>query len=68
MTAKCSIRPDLRHARPSARLSVTAVRYPADSAVGLTLVAAANVAELFALIWAAARRSIDELVLAGVLD
>lgn len=46
---------------------MTAALHLADSAVGLTFVALATVAELFALIWAAARRSIDELALAGVL-
>jgi cation:H+ antiporter len=46
---------------------LTAALHLADSAVGLTFVALATVAELFALIWAAARRSIDELALAGVL-
>lgn len=46
---------------------LTAALHLADSAVGLTFVALATVAELFALIWAAARRGIDELTLAGVL-
>jgi cation:H+ antiporter len=46
---------------------LTTALHLADSAVGLTFVALATVAELFALIWAAARRSIDELALAGVL-
>ena len=46
---------------------LTAALHLADSAVGLTFVALATVAELFALIWAAARRGIDELALAGVL-
>lgn len=46
---------------------LTAALHLADSAVGLTFVALATVAELFALIWAAARRNIDELALAGVL-
>ncbi len=46
---------------------LTAALPLADSAVGLTFVALATVAELFALIWAAARRGIDELALAGVL-
>ena len=44
---------------------LTAALHLADSAVGLTFVALATVAELFALIWAAARRGIDELALAG---
>jgi cation:H+ antiporter len=46
---------------------LTTALHLADSAVGLTFVALATVAELFALIWAAARRGIDELALAGVL-
>ena len=46
---------------------LTAALHLADSAVGLTFVALATVAELFALIWAAARRGIDELAMAGVL-
>jgi cation:H+ antiporter len=39
----------------------------ADSAVGLTLVALATTAELFALAWAALRRGITELAVAGVV-
>lgn len=38
-----------------------------DSAVGLTFVGLATTAELFALIWAATRRGIDELAVAGIL-
>lgn len=38
-----------------------------DSAVGLTLVALATTAELFALAWAAARRGVSELAVAGVV-
>jgi len=39
----------------------------ADSAVGLTFVALATTAELLALVWAAARRGVEELAVAGVL-
>jgi cation:H+ antiporter len=39
----------------------------ADSAVGLTFVAFATTAELFALAWAALRRGITELAVAGVV-
>jgi cation:H+ antiporter len=39
----------------------------AQSVVGLTLVALATTAELFALVWAAYRRGVEELALAGVL-
>jgi cation:H+ antiporter len=39
----------------------------ADSAVGLTFVALATTAELFALAWAALRRGIGELAVAGVI-
>ncbi|MHB2023775.1 MAG: sodium:calcium antiporter [Mycobacteriales bacterium] len=39
----------------------------AQSVVGLTFVALATTAELFALVWAAYRRGIEELALAGVL-
>lgn len=39
----------------------------AESVVGLSFVALATTAELFALVWAAARRGVDELALAGVL-
>ena len=39
----------------------------AESAVGLTFVALATTAELFALVWAAFRRGIEELAIAGVL-
>lgn len=39
----------------------------ADSAVGLTFVALATTAELLALVWAAARRSVPELAVAAVL-
>lgn len=39
----------------------------ADSAVGLTFVALATTAELFALVWSAARRELHELAVAGVL-
>ncbi len=38
-----------------------------DSVVGLTFVALATTAELFALVWAATRREVEELALAGVL-
>jgi cation:H+ antiporter len=38
-----------------------------DSAVGLTFVALATTAELFALAWAALRRGITELAVAGVV-
>jgi cation:H+ antiporter len=38
-----------------------------ESVVGLTFVALATTAELFALVWAAARRGVEELALAGVL-
>lgn len=38
-----------------------------ESVVGLTFVALATTAELFALVWAAARRDVEELALAGVL-
>ena len=38
-----------------------------DSAVGLTFVALATTAELLALVWAAARRGVEDLALAGVL-
>ena len=38
-----------------------------QSVVGLTFVALATTAELFALVWAAYRRGIEELALAGVL-
>jgi cation:H+ antiporter len=38
-----------------------------DSAVGLTLVALATTAELFALAWAALRRGIAEIAVAGVV-
>jgi cation:H+ antiporter len=38
-----------------------------ESVVGLTFVALATTAELFALVWAAARRGLEELALAGVL-
>ena len=38
-----------------------------DAAVGLTFVGLATTAELFALVWAAARRGIEELAVAGVL-
>jgi cation:H+ antiporter len=39
----------------------------AQSVVGLTFVALATTAELFALVWAAYRRGIEELALAGVV-
>ncbi len=39
----------------------------AETVVGLSFVALATTAELFALVWAAARRGVDELALAGVL-
>ena len=39
----------------------------ADHTVGLTFVALATTAELIALVWAAARRSVEDLALAGVL-
>jgi cation:H+ antiporter len=38
-----------------------------DSAVGLTLLALATTAELFALAWAAARRGVSEIAVAGVV-
>ncbi len=38
-----------------------------ESVVGLTFVALATTAELLALVWAAARRGLDDLALAGVL-
>jgi cation:H+ antiporter len=38
-----------------------------QSVVGLTFVALATTAELFALVWAAFRRGVEELALAGVL-
>jgi cation:H+ antiporter len=38
-----------------------------ETAVGLTFVALATTAELFALVWAAFRRDVEELALAGVL-
>ena len=38
-----------------------------DTAVGLTFVALATTAELLALVWAAARRDVEDLALAGVL-
>ncbi len=38
-----------------------------DSAVGLTLLALATTAELFALAWAAMRRGISEIAVAGVV-
>jgi len=39
----------------------------ADSAVGLTLLALATTAELFALAWAAMRRDVPEIAVAGVI-
>jgi cation:H+ antiporter len=39
----------------------------ADSAVGLTLLALATTAELFALAWAAMRRGVTEIAVAGVV-
>ncbi len=38
-----------------------------DSVVGLTLLALATTAELFALVWAAARRGVDEVAVAGIV-
>ena len=38
-----------------------------ESVVGLTFVALATTAELLALVWAAARRGLDDLAIAGVL-
>lgn len=38
-----------------------------DTAVGLTLLALATTAELFALVWAAARRGVPEVAVAGVV-
>lgn len=38
-----------------------------ESAVGLTLLALVTTAELFALVWAAARRGADEVAVAGVV-
>ncbi|MGH8901107.1 MAG: hypothetical protein ACRDYA_05350 [Egibacteraceae bacterium] len=39
----------------------------ADGAVGATFVALATTAELFALVWSAARREIEELAVAGIV-
>jgi cation:H+ antiporter len=38
-----------------------------DSGVGLTLLALATTAELFALAWAAARRGVSEIAVAGMV-
>jgi cation:H+ antiporter len=38
-----------------------------DSAIGLTLLALATTAELFALAWAAMRRGVSEIAAAGVI-
>jgi cation:H+ antiporter len=38
-----------------------------DSAIGLTLLALATTAELFALVWSAARRGLHTLAVAGIL-
>jgi cation:H+ antiporter len=38
-----------------------------DTAVGLTLLALATTAELFALVWSAARRGVSEIAVAGVV-
>jgi cation:H+ antiporter len=38
-----------------------------DSAIGLTLLALATTAELFALAWAAMRRGVSEIAVAGVI-
>ena len=38
-----------------------------QSTVGLTFVALATTAELFALVWAAFRRGVEQLAIAGVL-
>jgi cation:H+ antiporter len=38
-----------------------------DTAIGLTLLALATTAELFALVWAAARRGVSEIAVAGVV-
>jgi cation:H+ antiporter len=38
-----------------------------DTAVGLTLVALATTAEIFALVWAAARRDVSELAVAAIV-
>jgi cation:H+ antiporter len=38
-----------------------------DSAIGLTLLALATTAELFALVWAAMRRGVSEIAVAGVI-
>ena len=38
-----------------------------DTAVGLTLLALATTAELFALVWAAARRDLGEIAVAGIV-
>ncbi len=46
---------------------VTAALGLTDAVVGFTFVALATTAELFALVWAAARRGVEELALAGVL-
>ncbi|MGH8897093.1 MAG: sodium:calcium antiporter [Egibacteraceae bacterium] len=39
----------------------------ADGAVGATFVALATTAELFALVWSAARRDVEELAVAGIV-
>jgi cation:H+ antiporter len=46
---------------------VVAAAALADSAVGLTLLALATTAELFALAWAAMRRGVTEIAVAGVV-
>jgi len=38
-----------------------------DTAIGLTLLALATTAELFALVWSAARRGVSEIAVAGVV-
>jgi len=46
---------------------VVAALGQSDTAVGLTLLALATTAELFALVWAAARRRASEIAVAGVV-
>jgi cation:H+ antiporter len=46
---------------------MVAILGAADGAVGATFVALATTAELFALVWSAARRDIEELAVAGIV-
>lgn len=46
---------------------VVATLSVADGAVGATFVALATTAELFALVWSAARREIEDLAVAGIV-